>query len=82
MSDFDAKLERAQADGRLSIEDADTIRDFAAFLTDSTSRCAICLTDDQEGATWKRHHRHPERRIFICRTCQPPTPSNESRESE
>lgn len=70
MSDFDIDLERAQADGRVSVEDADAIRDFAAFLTDSTSRCAICLSDDTEGALWKQHPTK-DMRIFICRTCRP-----------
>lgn len=32
MADFDAQLERAQADGRISIEDADEIRTFRDFL--------------------------------------------------
>lgn len=32
MADLDAQLERAQADGRLSPEDADEVRNFAGFL--------------------------------------------------
>jgi len=71
----DAALDRAQADGRISVEDADTIRDFGAFLADPSSRCAICLTDDLDGATWKRHDRLG--RFPICQTCVTPPASNE-----
>lgn len=76
-TDLDGQLERAQADGRITTEDADTVRDFAAFLTDPTSRCGICLGDDLEGATWK----HTERlgRFPICRTCVEPPREGDTR---
>ena len=59
---------------RTSVDDADTIRDFAAFLTDPSSRCLICLTDDTEGASWRTHRKLG--RVFICRACVP-APDNE-----
>lgn len=69
VSDLDETLERRLADGSITVEDADAIRDFAAFLTDPSSRCAICLTDDSQGASWRTHQRLG--RVFICRTCTP-----------
>lgn len=38
MSDLHEQLERAQADGRISPDDADEVRRFAAFLTECGSK--------------------------------------------
>lgn len=69
MTDLDELLEQRQADGEITVEDADTIRDFAAFLTDPSTRCVICLTDDATDASWRTHKRLG--RIFLCRSCTP-----------
>ena len=71
MTDIDALLDRRLADGEITVDDADTVRDFAAFLTTPSSRCLICLTDDTEDALWRTHVRLG--RVFICRSCKPTT---------
>lgn len=50
MSDLDDKLERMQADGRVTTTDADEVRNFADFLTATGG-----LPKDK--ATWTAEHR-------------------------
>lgn len=64
MADFDLDAALINVE---DVHDQQTIRDFAAFLEDRTSRCAICLTDDNEDASWRDHPKLG--RFFVCRHC-------------
>lgn len=52
-----------------SHEDRQAILDFSAFLQDTSSRCAVCLSDDLAGSSRKfdtTSHKH----YRVCMACR------------